>query len=102
MSHSTIDSGRLPFFRRSSWKAPDLVREMVGNRELQEVTRDSLVSQDRPGILDGGADIEVGAPGFIGRNEVETAGIGVVEARGVHETARAGRLERRRQLADGE
>ena len=38
---------------------PDLVRQMVGDRELQEVSGNSFMPEDRPRIFNRGANIEV-------------------------------------------
>src|SRR5262245_53966613 len=73
---------------------------MVGDRELEEVSGNSFVPEDGAGILDGGAEVEVPALRVVGGDEIEARGVLVVEARRVHEAARARRLERLRQLPD--
>ena len=82
--------------------AADFVLKMVRDGELHEVAGYPLVSQDRPRVLDGGADVEVRALRIVGRDEVEAFGIGVVDPRRIHEAAGARRLESRRELPDRE
>ena len=80
----------------------DLVREVICNGDLEEVTRNPLVPEDGPRILDGGADVEVPALRIVGGDEVEALRVLVVEPGRIHEAARRGRLERLGQLTDRE
>src|SRR5690348_3748615 len=75
---------------------------MVGNGELKEMTGYPFVPEDRARVLDGGRNVEVPALRIVDRDEVEAAGIPVIDARRVHEAARAGRFERLRQLPNEE
>src|ERR1041385_7905809 len=78
----------------------DLVGEVIGDRDLQEMPGDTFVSEQRARVFDGRADVEVAALRVVGWDEVEAAVVGVVDARRIHEAARAGRLERLGELAD--
>src|SRR5215472_11649355 len=60
----------------------------------------SFVSEDRPGIFDRRAYVKILRFGVVGRNEKEAGWIFVVYSWRIHETARAGRLKRVRQLSD--
>src|SRR5438477_11401029 len=82
--------------------APDLIGEVIGDRDLKEVAGDPFVSEDRSWIFDGRADVEVAALRVVRRDEVEAAVVDVVETGRVHEAAGAGRLERFRKLANEE
>ena len=101
-THQHLFSVERPAFREDAvaLHAPDLARYVIRDRYLQEVPGNALVAQDRPRILDGRADVEVAALGVIRRDVVEAAGILVVDARWIHETAGARRLECFRKLAD--
>ncbi len=81
--------------------AADLVVQVVGDGELQEVTRNPLVPEDGPRVFDGGANVEVGAARIVRGNEIETAGVPVIHPGRVHEPAGTCRLERFRKLPDG-
>src|SRR5258705_6768918 len=67
---------------------PDLVRQMIRDRDLEEVARDALVAEDGPWILDGCADVEVAALRVVGGDEEEPLRVLVVEPGRVHEAAR--------------
>src|SRR5258708_7278250 len=56
--------------------------------------------EDRTWVLDGRANVEVVALRVVGRDEEETAIVGVVDARRVHESPRTGRLECLGELPD--
>ena len=58
------------------------------------------MAEDRPRVLDGGADVEVAALRVVRGDEEEAARVLVVDARRVHEAAGARRLEGLGQLAD--
>ena len=80
--------------------AADFVVEMVGDRDLQKVSGNPFVPEDRPRVFDGRADVEVLALRVVRGDEVEAAVVGVVDARRIHESARTGRLEGLGELAD--
>src|SRR5947209_20344614 len=73
---------------------------MIGNRKLHEMTGDSFVTQNRSRILDRCSNIKILRLRVVSRDEIETGRVFVVNARRIHKTARAGRLERFRQLPD--
>ena len=78
----------------------NLIRQMVGDRELQEVSGNAFVAENRARVFDGRADVEVFALRIVSGNEIETTRIFVVNAGRIHETAGAGGLERLRQLSN--
>src|SRR5467141_199834 len=78
----------------------NFIGQMIGNRELQEVPGDAFMSKDRSRIFDRGANIKILRLRVVSRDEIETGRVFVVNARGIHKTARAGRLERFQQLPD--
>ena len=61
--------------------AANFVGEMIGDRELQEVSRDSFVPEDRPRIFDRGANVEILRLRIVSRDEIEAAGVFIVDAR---------------------
>src|SRR4030095_8254768 len=63
---------------------------------------DAFVPENRPRIFDRCPDVEVLRPRIVSRNEKEAGRVLIVNARRIHETARAGRLERFWQLPDFE
>src|SRR6266536_5008369 len=73
---------------------------MIRDGDLQEMSRNAFVAEDGPRIFDGGADVEVAALRVVGRDEKESAVVGIVDARRVHEAAGTRRLERLRKLAN--
>ncbi len=73
---------------------------MIGDRELQEVTRNAFMTQDRARVFDRRADVEVLAGRVVRRNEVKAAVVFIVNAGRIHETTGTGRLERFRQLSN--
>src|ERR1700738_1500760 len=73
---------------------------MIRDRELQKVSRDSFMAENRPRVFNGRADIEVFALRIVSGNEIETARVLVVNAGRIHEAAGAGWLERLGQLPD--
>src|SRR5205823_3153334 len=73
--------------------AANLILQMIRDRDLEEVSRDSFMSENRSRIFDRRADIKIAAVRVVGRDEVEAAVVFVVEARRIHEAARTGRLE---------
>src|SRR5207302_2450099 len=81
---------------------PDLVLQVVGDRDLQEVSGNALVAEDRPRILDRGPDIEIAAGRTVRRYEIEPLRIAIVEPRRIHETTRRRRLEGFGKLANRE
>ena len=82
--------------------APDLIRQMVSDGDLEEVTGDPFVSEDRPRIFDGGANVEVAALRVVRGDEVEATVVDIVKTGRIHEATGAGRLERFRKLTDEE
>ena len=60
----------------------------------------ALVSNERPWILDRRADVEVPALRVVGRDEIESARVGVVDSRRIHEPAGTRGLECLGQLTD--
>src|SRR5262245_11460166 len=80
--------------------SPDLVGEMVRDRNLQEVPGDPFVAEDRARILDRSAYVEVPALRVVRRYEEEPTRVLVVDTRRVHEATRTRWLERFRKLSD--
>ena len=78
----------------------NLVRQMIRDRELQEMPGNSFMPENRARIFDRGADVKVLRLRIVGRNEIETGRVLVVNTGRIHETAGAGRLERVRQLSN--
>src|ERR1035437_3236598 len=79
---------------------PNFIREMIGNGKLQEMPRNSFVSEDGARIFNGCANVKILRLRIISGDEIETGWILVINPRRIHKTSRAGRLERLRQLAD--
>ena len=73
---------------------------MLRDGKLEKMSWNAFVSEDRPRIFNCRANIEVLRLRIVGRNEKETGGIFVVNARRIHETTGAGWLERFRQLSN--
>ena len=71
----------------------NLVFQMIRDRKLQEMPRDSFVAENRARVFDGGADVEVLALRIVSRNEIETSWVLVVNAGRIHEAARTRGLE---------
>ena len=61
---------------------------------------DTLVPEDWPGIFNRRANVKILRLWVVGGNEKETSWIFVVNTGRIHEAARAGRLERIRQLSN--
>src|SRR2546421_251991 len=80
--------------------AADFVWQVIGDRELQEVAGDSFVTQDRPRVFDGRANVEILALRIVSRDEIKARRVLVVNSGSVHEAAGTGGLERLRQLAN--
>src|SRR3989442_9617808 len=59
------------------------------------------MGKDRPRVLDRSPDIEIPALRVVGRDEIKSARIAIVDAGWIHEAARARRFESLRQLPDG-
>src|SRR5262249_53306433 len=72
----------------------------IGNRDLQKMPRDALMTENWARIFDCGANVKILALGIVGRYEKESAAVCIVYARRVHEPAGAGRLEGFLKLAD--
>src|SRR6266542_3505003 len=66
---------------------------MVRYRKLEEVARDSLVAENRSGILYSRANVEVFALRVVSRNEIEATVVLIVNAGRIHEASGTGRLE---------
>src|SRR5437773_12141007 len=60
----------------------------------------TFVSEDRPRIFNRRADVKVLRLRIVSRDEKETGRVFIVNTGRIHETARAGRFERFRQLAN--
>src|SRR5882724_13205872 len=71
---------------------------MIRDRELHKVTGDSFVPKNRPRIFDRSAQVKVLRLRIVGGNKKEPDRVFIVNPRWIHETARASRLERFRQL----
>src|SRR5206468_8281245 len=80
--------------------SPDLVAEMIGDRELQEMSGYPLVTEDGTLVLDRRANVEVAALRIVGGDEEEARGARVVDAGRIHEATGTRRLEGFRQLAN--
>src|SRR4029453_10041003 len=77
--------------------SPDLVGEMVRDRNLQEMPGDPFVAEDRARVLDRGAYVEVPAFRVVRRYEEDPPRVLVVDTRWVHEATRTRWLERFRK-----
>ena len=75
---------------------------MVRDRELEEMPGNPFVPQNRPRIFNRGPDVKVLRIRVVGWDEIEAGRIFIINARRIHESARAGRLERFGQLPDFE
>ncbi len=73
---------------------------MVRDRELEEMSGNSLVPENWPRIFDRRPDVEVLRVRVVCRDEIESGRILVINARRIHEAARAGWLEGFGQLPD--
>src|SRR6476620_826756 len=82
--------------------AANFVSQMIRDRELQEVSGDSFVTQDWPRVFDGRANVEVLTLRIVSRNEIKAARVLIVDAGRIHKAAGAGRFESCGQLADFE
>src|SRR6266850_5274801 len=80
--------------------AADFVSQMVGYRELQKMTGDSLVTQNRSRVFNGGADVEILARRIVSGNEIKAAVVFVVNARRIHKPTRTCWFESFRQLTN--
>src|SRR5262245_12659889 len=80
--------------------SPDLVWEMVCDRNLQEMPGDAFVTEDWARVLDRGAYVEVPALRVVRRDEEEPTRVLVVDTRRVHEATGTRRFERFRKLSD--
>src|SRR5688572_8560921 len=81
---------------------PDFIGQLVGDRELQKVTWDSFMAQDRPRIFDGSANVEIFRFRVVGRDEIKTAVVLVINSRGIHEAPGTGWFEGLRKLPNRE
>src|SRR5262245_27531521 len=80
--------------------SPNLVGEMVRNRDLQEMPGNSFVTEDRARVLDRCTNIEVPALRVVRGYEEKPTRVLVVDTRRVHEATGARWLERFRKLSD--
>src|SRR5205807_6693073 len=80
--------------------AANLVGQMIGNRELQKMSGNSFVAQDRSRIFNRGANIEVLRLRIVSWDKIKAARVLIVNAGRIHKPAGTGRLERVRQLAN--
>ena len=78
--------------------AANLVAQMIRDRELEKMSGNAFVSENRTRIFDCRANVKILRFRIVGRDEIEAGRILVVNAGRIHEAARAGRLERFRQL----
>src|SRR5437879_1138991 len=76
----------------------NFVAQVVRDRELQEMSRNTFMSEDGPRVLDRGANIKVLRLRIVRRDEIKTGRVLVVNAGRIHETAGVGWLECFRQL----
>ena len=76
----------------------DFVAQVVRDGKLQEMSRDSFVSENWPWIFDRRANVKVLRLRIVSRNEIETGRVFVVNTGRIHETARTRWLERFWQL----
>src|SRR5438876_12255048 len=80
--------------------ATNFIFQMVGDRQLQEVSGNSFVTENRAWVFNRGANVKVFALRIVGGDEIEASRVFVINAGRIHETAGTGRLERCRQLAN--
>src|SRR6266404_5262494 len=80
--------------------AANFVIQMVGYRELQKMTGDTLVPQNRSRVFNCGADIEIFARRIVSGNEIKAAVVFVVNARRIHKPTRTCWFESFRQLSN--
>src|SRR5947208_10715622 len=80
--------------------AANFVALMMCNWELEKMPGNSFMSKDWPGIFNRRANVKVLRLRIVSWNEEEPGWIFVVNAGRIHKAARAGRLERVRQLSD--
>src|SRR6058998_91160 len=73
---------------------------MICDRELEKMSGNSFVSQNWAWIFNRRADIKILRLWIVSRNEKEPGRVFVVNAGRIHESSRAGRLERVRQLSN--
>src|SRR5712691_8174446 len=78
----------------------NFVAQSVRDRELQKMSRNTFMSEDRPRVLNRGTNIKVFRLWIVSRDEIKTGWVLVVNAGRIHETAGTGRLECFRQLPD--
>src|SRR5207245_5761129 len=78
----------------------NLIAQMIRDRQLHKVARNSFVAQNRPRIFDRRADVKILGVGVVSQNKKESHRVFVINAGGIHETARTRRLERVRQLSN--
>src|SRR4029077_7042774 len=78
----------------------NFVLHVVGDRELEEMSGDSLVPENWPRIFDRRPNVKVLRIRVVCRDEIESGRILVINARRIHEAARAGWLEGFGQLPD--
>src|SRR5206468_10687109 len=79
---------------------PYFVIQMIRDRELEKMSRNSFVSEDRPRVFNRRANIKILRLQIVSWDEKESGRIFVVNARRIHETAGTGRLERVWQLSN--
>src|SRR5436309_5153511 len=78
----------------------DFILETVRDRELKKVAGDALVTENRPRVFNGRANVEVPALRIVCGNEIKAGWILVVNSGRVHETARTGWFEGFGKLAN--
>src|SRR5438128_456869 len=74
-AHQHLFAVKRPAFDKNSigMLTTNFVWQMIRDRELQEVSGNSFVAQNRPRIFDGCADVEILALRIVGWNEIESA-----------------------------
>src|SRR5438045_9740044 len=91
-----------PAFHKNSvaMLPPDFIRQMVRDRELHEVAGNSFMTKHRSRIFNRRANVKVLRLRIVGRNEIETGRIFVINTGRIHEAAGTRRLERFGELPD--
>ena len=76
--------------------ATDFIAHVICDGELEKMSRNAFVSEDRPRIFNCGADIKVLRLRVISRNKEKTGRILVVNAWRIHESSGTGWFKRLR------
>src|SRR4051794_11615227 len=78
----------------------NFVLQVIRDGDLKKMSGNSFMSQDRPGIFNRRADVEILRLRIVGGNQIETGRVFIVKAGRIHETAWTRWLERLRQLSN--